>query len=43
MIFADKLMQAGYAPATRGGISFAADDMLIPVEKHAIIEKSEPR
>ena len=41
MIFADKLMQAGYALATRGGISFAADDMLIPVEKHAIIEKSE--
>ncbi len=41
VIFADKLMQAGYALATRGGISFAADDMLIPVEKHAIIEKSE--
>ena len=41
MIFADKLMQAGYALATRGGISFAADDMLIPAEKHAIIEKSE--
>ena len=34
-------MQAGYALATRGGISFAADDMLIPAEKHAIIEKSE--
>jgi DNA-directed RNA polymerase subunit beta' len=41
VIFADKLMQAGYALATRGGISFAADDMLIPAEKHAIIEKSE--
>ena len=33
VIFADKLMQAGYALATRGGISFAADDMLIPAEK----------
>jgi DNA-directed RNA polymerase subunit beta' len=41
VIFADKLMQAGYALATRGGISFAADDMLIPAEKVAIIEKSE--
>ncbi len=30
VIFADKLMQAGYSLATRGGISFAADDMLIP-------------
>ena len=33
VIFADKLMQAGYALATRGGISFAADDMLVPAEK----------
>ena len=41
MIFADKLMQAGYALATRGGISFAAGDMLVPIEKKAIIEKSE--
>jgi DNA-directed RNA polymerase subunit beta' len=41
VIFADKLMQAGYALATRAGISFAADDMLIPAEKHTIIEKSE--
>ncbi len=41
VIFADKLMQAGYSLATRGGISFAADDMLIPEEKHTIIEKSE--
>jgi DNA-directed RNA polymerase subunit beta' len=41
VIFADKLMQAGYALATRGGISFAADDMLVPPEKQAIIEKAE--
>ncbi len=41
VIFADKLMQAGYGLATRGGISFAADDMLIPEEKHSIIDKSE--
>ncbi len=41
VIFADKLMQAGYALATRGGISFAADDMLIPQEKHSIIADAE--
>src|ERR1700704_2517005 len=41
VIFADKLMQAGDSLATRGGISFCADDMLIPAEKHSIIEKSE--
>ena len=41
VIFADKLMQAGYGLATRGGISFAADDMLIPQEKHGIIGKAE--
>jgi DNA-directed RNA polymerase subunit beta' len=41
VIFADRLMQSGYALATRGGISFAADDMLIPAEKHVIIAKAE--
>ncbi|MBU6484808.1 MAG: DNA-directed RNA polymerase subunit beta' [Betaproteobacteria bacterium] len=41
VIFADRLMQAGYGLATRGGISFAADDMLVPEEKHKIIAESE--
>src|SRR5207342_3190076 len=41
VIFADKLMQAGYSLATRGGISFAADDMLVPAEKVAIISEAE--
>src|SRR3989442_398753 len=41
VIFADKLMQAGYGLATRGGISFAADDMLVPAEKHTIISDAE--
>src|SRR5450631_1012304 len=41
VIFADRLMQAGYSLATRAGISFAADDMLIPEEKHNIIAESE--
>ena len=43
VIFADKLMQAGYALATRGGISFAADDMLVPAEKVGIICRSRKR
>jgi DNA-directed RNA polymerase subunit beta' len=41
VIFADKLMQAGYALATRCGISFASDDMMIPPEKRTIIEAAE--
>ncbi|MBN8477990.1 MAG: DNA-directed RNA polymerase subunit beta', partial [Burkholderiales bacterium] len=41
VIFADRLMQAGYGLATRGGISFAADDMLVPAQKHSIIEQAE--
>ncbi len=41
VIFADKLMQAGYGLATRGGISFAADDMLVPAEKAGIISEAE--
>jgi DNA-directed RNA polymerase subunit beta' len=41
VIFADKLMQAGYSLATRGGISFAADDMLVPAEKAGIISEAE--
>src|SRR5690349_18221549 len=41
VIFADKLMQAGYGLATRGGISFAADDMLVPAEKTKIIGDAE--
>ncbi|MCL2297675.1 MAG: DNA-directed RNA polymerase subunit beta' [Proteobacteria bacterium] len=41
VIFADKLMQSGYALATRCGISFAADDMMVPEEKKTIIEAAE--
>ncbi len=41
VIFADRLMQAGYALATRCGISFASDDMMIPTEKKTIIEAAE--
>jgi DNA-directed RNA polymerase subunit beta' len=41
VVFADKLMQAGFSLATRAGFSFAADDMLIPKEKTGIIEAAQ--
>ena len=41
VIFADKLMQAGFTMATRGGISFGVQDMLIPTEKKKLLEDAE--
>ncbi len=41
VIFADKLMQMGYRYATRGGISIAVNDMLVPPEKEALIGAAE--
>jgi DNA-directed RNA polymerase subunit beta' len=41
VIFADKLMQNGYALATRAGISFCADDMKVPPQKAEIIAAAE--
>jgi DNA-directed RNA polymerase subunit beta' len=41
VVFADKLLQNGFRLATRAGISIAVDDMLVPKEKPAIIERSE--
>jgi len=41
VIFADKLMQAGFTLATRGGISIAIGDMLVPPQKHVIIDAAE--
>jgi len=41
VVFADKLMQAGFTLATRGGISICVDDMLVPPQKQEIIEASE--
>ncbi len=40
VIFADKLMQAGFSLATRGGISIAMNDMLVPDAKTAILDKA---
>jgi DNA-directed RNA polymerase subunit beta' len=41
VIFADKLMQAGFTFATRAGISICVDDMLVPVQKHDLIGAAE--
>jgi len=41
VIFADKLMQAGFTFATRAGISICVDDMLVPTQKHDLIAAAE--
>jgi DNA-directed RNA polymerase subunit beta' len=41
VIFADKLMQAGFTTATRAGISFGVKDMLIPEKKKTLLEAAE--
>jgi DNA-directed RNA polymerase subunit beta' len=41
VIFADKLLQSGFALATRAGLSIAIDDMLIPQQKAEIIRSAE--
>jgi len=41
VIFADKLMQAGFTIATRAGISFGVHDMTIPPQKQELIKQAE--
>ncbi|TAH10056.1 MAG: DNA-directed RNA polymerase subunit beta' [Curvibacter sp.] len=41
VVFADKLLQAGFRLATRAGISICIDDMLVPAEKHDIIGRAQ--
>ncbi len=41
VVFADKLLQAGFRLATRAGISICIDDMLVPDEKHSIISRAQ--
>jgi len=41
VVFADKLMQAGFGLATRAGISIAVKDMLVPSAKHPLIHAAE--
>ncbi|MFT4266834.1 MAG: DNA-directed RNA polymerase subunit beta', partial [Xenophilus sp.] len=40
VVFADKLLQNGFRLATKAGISIAIDDMLVPPEKHRIIDEA---
>ena len=40
VIFADKLMQAGFRLATRGGISISMRDMVVPTVKAEILEQA---
>ena len=41
VIFADKLMNAGFSSATRAGISFGVHDMMIPTVKQDLIKAAE--
>jgi DNA-directed RNA polymerase subunit beta' len=41
VVFADKLLQNGFRLATKAGISICIDDMLVPPQKHGIIERAE--
>jgi DNA-directed RNA polymerase subunit beta' len=41
VIFADRLLQTGFALATRAGLSIAIDDMLVPAQKEEIIRAAE--
>ncbi len=41
VVFADRLMYTGFAFATLSGVSIGVDDMVVPSEKRAILEKAE--
>ena len=41
VVFADQLMYTGFHYATRAGVSFGVDDMVVPEEKSKILESAE--
>ena len=41
VIFADQLMYTGFRYATKAGVSFGLDDMIIPKEKNEILSQAE--
>ena len=41
MIFCDRMMGMGFNRACRAGISFGKDDMVVPVEKEAMVEATK--
>ena len=43
VLFADKIMGIGFKYAAMAGISFGKDDLIIPVEKKALLEKTQAK
>jgi DNA-directed RNA polymerase subunit beta' len=43
VIFADRLMQLGYSYATRAGISFGKDDLIIPAAKGRLVGETQDK
>ncbi|HVS24024.1 MAG TPA: DNA-directed RNA polymerase subunit beta', partial [Gammaproteobacteria bacterium] len=41
VVFADQLMYTGFHYATRSGVSFGVNDMVVPAEKKKILESAE--
>ena len=41
VIFADRLMYTGFRYATRSGVSFGANDMVVPEEKESLLSEAE--
>ena len=41
VIFADQLMYMGFSYATHAGVSFGVNDMVVPQEKHSILNVAE--
>ena len=41
VVFADQLMYTGFYYATRAGVSFGVNDMVVPKEKQAILQTAE--
>ena len=41
VIFADRMMGLGFAQAAKAGLSFGKDDLIIPVEKGALIHRTQ--
>src|SRR5690606_21053036 len=41
VVFADQLMYMGFHAATKAGVSFGVDDMVVPEEKAAILQLAE--
>jgi len=43
VIFADKIMELGFKYAAKAGISFGKDDLIIPIEKNILVNKTQQK